>query len=78
MSITDALSNFSKKLSRFEEAESVVFVRPESKDKELQKKINLSEEEKIEKIRSEYEKYLKVNPLPSSGDNTPSDARDVP
>ena len=61
MSITDALSNFTKKLSRFEEAESAVFVKPESKDKELQKKINLSEEEKIEKIRSEYEKYL--NPV---------------
>ena len=61
MSITDALSNFSKKLSRFEQAENAEFVKPVSKDAQLQKKINLTEEEKIEKIRLEYQKY--VNPV---------------
>ena len=59
--ITEALSNFSKKLSRFEEAQDKEFVRPQSKDAALQKKINLTEEEKIEKIKSQYEKYL--NPV---------------
>ena len=59
--ITDALSNFSKKLSRFEEAEEKEFVKPVSKDSPLQKKINLSEEEKIERIKAEYEKY--ANPV---------------
>ena len=59
--ITEALSNFSKKLSRFEEAEAKEFVKPQSKDAALQKKINLSEEEKIERIKAEYEKYL--NPV---------------
>lgn len=60
-SITDALSNFSKKLSRFEQAEDADFVKPVSKDAPLQKKINLTEEEKLERIRAEYEKY--VNPV---------------
>lgn len=59
--ITEAISSFSKKLSRFEEAEDKAFVKPESKDSVLQKKINLSQEEKLEKIKTEYEKY--VNPV---------------
>ena len=60
-SITDAISDFSKRLSRFEKAESAVFVKKERGDKILQTKINLSEEEKLEKIRAEYEKY--INPV---------------
>ncbi|EID86036.1 hypothetical protein MSI_04680 [Treponema sp. JC4] len=59
--ITEALSNFSKKLSRFEEAQDKEFVKPQSKDAALQKKINLTEEEKIEKIKAQYGKYL--NPV---------------
>ena len=59
--ITEALSNFSKKLSRFEEAQDKEFVKPQSKDAALQKKINLTEEEKIEKVKAQYEKYL--NPV---------------
>ncbi|WP_027728684.1 hypothetical protein [Treponema sp. C6A8] len=59
--ITDALSNFSKKLSRFEEAEDKEFIKPVSKDAPLQKKINLTEEEKIARIKAQYEKY--VNPV---------------
>ena len=59
--ITDALADFSKKLSRFEQAEEKEFIKPVSKDAPLQKKINLTEEEKIERIKAEYEKY--INPV---------------
>ena len=55
--ITEAISNFSKKLSRFEEAGEKNIKRPFSPEKRLQEKINLSDEEKIEKIRQEFEKY---------------------
>lgn len=59
--ITQVISSFSKKLSRFEEAEDKAFVKPVSKDADLQKKINLSEEEKLERIKAQYEKY--INPV---------------
>ena len=59
--ITDVISSFSKKLSRFEEAEEKTFVKTERKDAALQKKINLSEEEKLERIKAQYGKY--INPV---------------
>lgn len=59
--ITEAISNFSKKLSRFEEAGHKEIRKAVSAEKKLQQQINLSDEEKIEKIRQDFEKY--INPL---------------
>jgi len=59
--ITDALNNFSQKLSRFQNDEAAEFVKPQSKDSALQSKINLNEEERISGILREFDKY--VNPV---------------
>lgn len=55
--ISEVLNKFSKKLSRFEKDSSAVFVKADSSDSLLQKKINASESDRIQKILSEFEKY---------------------
>lgn len=55
--ISEVLNKFSKKLSRFEKDSSAVFVKADSPDSSLQKKINASERDRNQKIISEFEKY---------------------
>lgn len=60
-SIFDTMKKFSEKISRFEKAETKSFQTSDSQNKNLEKKLHLSEEERIEKIKNKYETYK--NPL---------------